>query len=179
MSHQLHQQIGKLIEDAVKAFKGLKIIKDPACCNKEGTNLQHIPMFCKDVKNRKTRYCCVDLLILQDDKIRVIVEIEESDIKPTQVCGKFLTSALSNYYIHDNDGDPKEMAESVAFIQVLDSSKLKDRSVKLDQFYLLEESIQNILPLKNRRIKKYKLFTGTKDDRFDDMIDFIKDELRY
>jgi hypothetical protein len=101
MSHLLHTQIGKLIEEALKDIKGLKIVKDPACCREGETALQQIPLFCKNLKNRKTRYCCVDLLILQDNKIRVIVEIEESDIKPTQVCGKFLTSALSTYYIHD------------------------------------------------------------------------------
>lgn len=178
MSHKLHQQIGKLIEDVVKNFKGLTIFKDPACCGGGEKELQHIPLFCKDVKNRGTRYCCVDMLILQGEKVRIIVEIEESDIKPTQVCGKFLSSALSNYYIHDNDGTPKEMAESVAFIQVLDSSKLKDRSAKLDQFSHLEKSIQDILPLTGSRVKKYELFTGTKDDCFDEMIDFIKDELK-
>ena len=179
MNHHLHQRIGKLIGDALRDnVQALKIVKDKACCA-DSIDKQYIPLFRSEVKKRATRYCCVDLLILQDDKIRIIVEIEESDIKPTQVCGKFLTSALSNYYIHENDGEPKEMAESVAFIQVLDSSKLKDRSVKLEQFDLLEKSIQNILPLNNRRIKRYKLFTGTKDDRFDGMIDFIKDELRY
>jgi len=71
------------------------------------------------------------------------------------------------------------MAESVSFIQVLDSSKLKDKSVKLDQFYLLEESIQSILPLNNRRVNRYKLFTGTNNDQFDELITFIKDDLRY
>ncbi len=173
MSHPLHEKIADLIEKALKDFPDLKIIKDPACCS-EKQNKQHIPLFRSDKKTRETRYCCVDLLILQGDKVRIIVEIEESNIKPTQVLGKFLTAALSNYYIHEKDGDPKEMADSVAFIQVLDSSKLKYGSVKLEQFRNLEKSIQQIIPLKDSRINCYKLFTG---NSFDDMIDFIKTEV--
>jgi hypothetical protein len=178
MSHHLHQRIGKLIGDALKDnAQALKIIKDPACYD-DNVDKQHIPLFHSEDKSRATRYCCVDLLILQDDKIRIIVEIEESDIKPTQVCGKFLTSALSNYYIHEKDGGPKKMADSVAFIQVLDSSKLEDRTAKVKQFNHLEKSIQQIVPLKGSRINRYKLFTGTEKD-LSDMIDFIKAELRY
>jgi hypothetical protein len=177
MNHHLHERIGKLLGDALKdSAQALKIIKDPACCA-DSIDKQHIPLFLSEDKSRATRFCCVDLLILQDDKIRIIVEIEESDIKPTQVCGKFIASALSNYYIHKKEGKPKEMAESVAFIQVLDSSKLKDRTAKLGQFRLLEESIQQVLPLKGRRFNRYKLFAGKSDDSFAEMIKFIKDEL--
>ena len=66
------------------------------------------------------------LLVLKGNKVRLIVEIEESDVKPTQVCGKFLCSALSRYYIHEAEGNtPVEMSANVAFIQVVDTSGLK------------------------------------------------------
>ncbi len=118
-------------------------------------------------------------LDLQKGKIRGIIEIEEADIKPTQVCGKFLTAALSNYYIHKKDGGKVEMANSVFFIQILDSSKLKDRSAKPEQFRNLGESIQGIIPLKDSRSNHYKRFTGKQDDQFDDLITFITTELGY
>jgi hypothetical protein len=69
------------------------------------------------------------------------------------------------------------MADSVFFVQVLDSKKLKEGSVKRKQFLSLEEDIKKIFPLKGSRITHYKLFTGTVDDGFADMIDFIKTEL--
>ncbi|HIJ87328.1 MAG TPA: hypothetical protein HPP97_06520 [Desulfuromonadales bacterium] len=176
MNHSLHKKIGAVIDNALKGHIQIRVIKDPACCT-DSHDKQHIPLFVSEVKNRSTRYCCVDLLILQDDKIRIIIEIEESDIKPTQICGKFLTSALSEYYIHDKDDGSKEMGKSVTFIQVLDTSKLKDRSVKEEQFLELEKSINKILPLKGRPICQYKLFVGKEKSEFNEMLIFIKKEL--
>ncbi len=67
--------------------------------------------------SRATEYCNVDLLLFKDDKIKAIVEIEESNVKPTQISGKLLTSALSKFYIHESNGDkPVGMAENVLFI---------------------------------------------------------------
>lgn len=177
MKHPLHEKIGNLVYASLQDYADLKIVKDPACCRDDGTERQHIPFFRTDQKSRHTRYCCVDMLILQKGKIRGIIEIEEADIKPTQVCGKFLTSALSNFYIHEKDGGILGMAESVFFLQVLDSKKLKVGSVKRKQFISLEKAIQEIVPLKDSRINHYKLFTGSQDDSFDDMIDFIKKEV--
>jgi len=177
MKHPLHEKIGSLIETSLQSLPDLKIVKDPACCRGDETDLQQIPLFRTDMKTRHTRYCCVDMLILQKGKIKGIIEIEEADIKPTQVCGKLLTSALSRFYIHEKVGGTIGMADSVFFVQVLDSKKLKAGSVKRKQFMSLEEDIQKILPLKDGRVTLYKLFTGTSDDGFADMIDFIKAEL--
>ncbi len=177
MKHPLHEKIGSLIDTNLQDYPDLKIVKDPACCHGDGTDRQHIPLFRTDQKSRHARYCCVDMLILQKGKIRGIIEIEEADIKPTQVCGKFLTSALSNFYIHEKADGIVGMADSVFFLQVLDSKKLKGGSVKRKQFISMEKAIQEIVPLKGSRIVHYKLFTGKQDDSFDDLIDFIKKEV--
>jgi len=116
-------------------------------------------MYAQRAKHVQTKYCNVDLLVIQDGKVRVIVEIEESDVKPTQVCGKFLTSALARYYIHETEENPIGMHESVTFIQVVDTSDLKAMSMKPYQWKNLEASIRNILPLKDSNIKEYRLFT--------------------
>ncbi len=177
MKHPLHEKIGSLIDTSFQDYPNLKIVKDPACCRDEETDLQQIPLFRTDKKSRHARYCCVDMLILQKGNIRGIIEIEEADIKPTQVCGKFLTSVLSNFYIHEKDGGIVGMAEAVFFLQVLDSRKLKEGSVKRKQFASLEKAIQEVVPLKGSRIAHYKLFTGDQDDSFEDLIDFIKKEV--
>ena len=156
--HELHVSIGDLIEERLREREDFKLVRDMACM-REGGVKQQIPLFCSEEKSNKTKYCNVDLLVIQDGKIRVIVEIEESDVKPTQICGKFFTSALARYYIHDTEENPIGMHESVTFIQVVDTSDLNALSMKPYQWKNLEASIRNILPLKDSNIREYRLFT--------------------
>lgn len=175
MSHPLHEKIGTILEDiSFPSYSNYSIIKDPAC----GGN-QNIPLFCSKVKSNATEYCNVDLLILKNDKIKVIIEIEETNIKPTQICGKFLTSALSQYFIHRRKKDkPFGMDDSVSFIQIIDTLGLKkDKTSKIDQFENIEKSIHEILPIKNSRIDKYKLFyyDGSSPNlNLNNFLDYIK-----
>lgn len=153
--HPLHKVIGDIVLDS--EFPNCTIIKDPAC----GGN-QNIPLFCSPVKSNQTEFCNVDLLILKDNRIRVIIEIEEADITPTKIFGKFLTSALSSHFIHRTQKDvPIGMGDSVSFIQILDTSELKqDQTAKFDQWENIETSIKSIVPIKNSKINNYKLFFG-------------------
>ncbi len=147
--------VAKLFEDSISS--DCQLIRDEDC---GGT--QHIPLFVSENKSRKTEYCNVDLLVLKKGKIKIIVEIEETKIGPTQICGKFLTSALARYFIHETMKDKLVgMHDSVTFIQILDSSKLKaERTSKFTQGENLERSINNILPVKESNITDYKLFYG-------------------
>ena len=116
-------------------------------------------------RSRGTKFTEVDLLILEENKIKVIIEIEESNVKPIHLFGKFLASAMSKYYIYGNkDVSPIGMAESVFFIQILDTFSLKDESAKYKQWRLIEESIQSIIPVRGRSISKFRLIFGNKDD---------------
>jgi len=158
MEHKLH----KVIADCINRtnLPNCRIIRDPACGGH-----QNIPLFYSNIQSRKTRYSIVDILILKNNKIKVIIEIEESDVTPVRICGKFLTSALSSHFIHESEKNiPIEMDKSATFIQILDSSRLKKGSSKIDQWNYLKESINSILPMKDSRILKYKLLYGkTKD----------------
>ena len=176
MEHPFHKKIGDLINNTV--FPGCKIIKDSAC----GGN-QHIPLFCSKERSRETGYCNVDLLITVDNKIKVIIEIEEANIKPTQICGKFLTSALSKYFIHESENNSLvRMADSVLFIQILDTLKLKiDKTAKTKQWNKIKNSIQSIIPLKESSISQYEIFYGNKEklDKkklIDCISEFLKDK---
>ena len=174
MDHPFHKKIGDLINNIV--FPDCKIVKDPACGGR-----QHIPLFCTKERSRKTEYCNVDLLITVDNKIKVIVEIEEANIKPTQICGKFLTSALSKYFIHKSENNSLvSMADSVLFIQILDTLKLKiDKTAKIKQWEQIKKSTQNIIPLKESSISQYEIFYGNKTN-FDEkkLIDCISGFLK-
>ena len=148
--HPLHLKIGDIFQ---LVFPD-NLIKDTACGGD-----QHIPLFVSADKSRKTEYCNIDLLVLKDNAVKIIVEIEESNIKPTQVTGTFLTAALSKYYIHRKNKNKRlRMAEDVTFIQFVDTKKLKgDRTSKKEQFSNIEESINWILPLKDSKITHYKI----------------------
>ena len=152
----IHKKVGEIFKKVVPANSDFKLLLDKAC----GGN-QRIPLFYTSRKSRHTEYCNVDLLILKHNKIKVIVEIEESNVKPTQICGKFLTSALSCYYIHESEANkPVEKADSVLFIQIVDTSKLvKNKTAKYTQWKALEKSINQILPIKDGKIMSYKLLT--------------------
>jgi len=176
--HPLHKVIGDMIQES--DFPNCTIIKDPAC----GGN-QNIPLFCSLVKSNQTEYCNVDLLILKDNEIRVIVEIEEANITPTKIFGKFLTSALSSYYIHRTQNDvPIGMGNWVSFIQILDMSKLEvDKTAKFNQWEYIENSIQSIVPIKNSKIGDYKIFFGDisnfgEEDKRQEVIQYIRGVLK-
>ena len=155
----MHMAVADLFEESIPSE--CQLIRDEACGGD-----QRIPLFLSKEKSRKTEYCDVDLLVLKDGKIRIIVEIEESHVDPTQVCGKYLTAALARYYIHGTRNDePLEMHDSVTFIQILDSSKLKaDKTSKFVQWENLEHSIRRILPVKGSHITNYRLFFGDESD---------------
>ena len=179
MAHPLHKSVGKCIDS--HKFPNCKIIKDRACGGK-----QNIPLFCSKRKSNETEYCNVDLLILKDNEIRVIIEIEEANTTPIQICGKFFTSALSSYFIHESENNiPIKMGDSVSFIQILDKSQLKVPSAKPEQGENLEKSITKILPIQGSKIRKYKLlygntpdFRGRDSSKCAELISYIKEALK-
>lgn len=154
MPHPLHEVIGDLLAASVPPT--CTLVKDPACRGD-----QCILLFCSDKRSFATEFCNVDLLILCDRKIRVIVEIEEADVTPTQIAGKFLTSALASHFIHDRHGGvaiPK--GDRVCFLQFVDTSGLPVGTSKKEQWRNIERGIQSFLPLGG--ITGYKLFHGDK-----------------
>jgi len=75
MNHPLHITIGKIINEEI--FPKYMILRDRACGGE-----QYIPLFSSEDKLNRTKYCNVDLMIHESNKIRVIIEIEESDVTP-------------------------------------------------------------------------------------------------
>lgn len=146
--HLLHKEIGKKILDRF----GSDALVDPACA--DGTH--RLPLFCSGEKSRESEFCNVDALVMKRGEVKAVVEIEEADIKPTQVCGKILTSALSRFYIYRGTKCP--LSQRMLFVQVVDTSKLKHGSRKEKQFDNLKAAIQGAFPLKNGRMVEYALF---------------------
>jgi hypothetical protein len=142
MNHPLHFAVAEVIQKRL-AGRG-ELIRDVACGGR-----QHLPLFVGPTKGLDTRICDVDLLILIENQVRVIVEIEESGFLPTKICGNFLQSAFSRYFIHGSRSEPVvPYGDHVSFVQVLDSSKcLPKGTQKNTQAEMIEQKICNLLPL--------------------------------
>jgi hypothetical protein len=124
----LHKELGR---KTLEEF-GSNALLDSACG--EGHNL---PLFYSEEKSCETESCNADMLILKDGKVKVVFEITETNVRPTQICGKMLTSALSKYYIYR---DKKYLlASSTMFIQVIFASKLKNKSGRIPNLAILKK----------------------------------------
>ena len=151
MPHPLHERIGELLGSA--ELGSCELVLDPACGGD-----QNIPLFVSEPKSNATEYCNVDVLFIRDGQVRGIIEIEEANILPNQVCGKFLTSALASFYHHRRHGNRPIPIQDTFFVQVVDSSKLKgDKTSKLAQFENIRESIREVLPLSGSGVSSYEL----------------------
>ena len=177
MNHKLHKTIGKIIKENFS--DGFELILDRAC-----GGVHNIPLFSSKKKAWETELCNVDILIIKNGKVKVIFEIEESNVKPTQICGKYLTSALASYFIY-RDSKACGMDKSVLFIQILDTSKLRiDKTKKTKQWENIEKAIKRVVPIEKSRIDKYKLFYGkdsdfgTKGEKRDNLIRYIRRNLK-
>ena len=166
MYHPLHELVGEAVAGA--ELVGYTVLRDTACGGD-----QHLPLFCSELKSFATQFCNVDLVILGPsppgdgyDKVKVVLEIEEANVKPVQVFGKFFSCALSSYFIHEiANNAPVPMADSVLFVQILDTSKLKkDRTAKMEQWRNIERTIQGVIPIKGSPFDHYKLFFGDNRD---------------
>ena len=133
---------------------------------------QRLQFFCRNEKSNPTKYCHVDGVILDNDFVKVIIEIEESDgsnIRPIALCGKLLASALSSHFIDDSGRYP--FAGSVSFVQIV-RTNLKS---KIAQCKNLQQSIRCVLPMKNSSVADYQIFYGENSDfiREDDRKELI------
>jgi len=113
-------------------------------------------VFCTDKKCNSSRYCFVDIAILLNDEVKVVIEIEESDIRPVAICGKLFISALASHFIHESS---RRMADAAHFIQLIDTRKLTDRSSKLAQCEHLMSSFQHLLQAVGKNVT-YHLHYG-------------------
>jgi len=173
--HPLHELIGEHLNSV--DFGNAKKIIDPACRGK-----QNISLFLTQDKSNDNEICNVDFMMLKNNKIKIIIEIEETNNKPTQILGKFLASALAKFYINKKDNDDRfQMADSVCFIQIMDTKPLPEKSKKRKQWTNIEKAINEILPTLKTNIKTYRLFYGSTEgiDKIDlnELTLFIINEL--
>lgn len=160
--HELHLAVGSAFEKITEHLPELKLELDEACDNSTETK-KHLPFFLSDNAHNDTEITNVDLMIVKDNKVKLICEIEESDVKPIRTFGKVFVAIASiscklkdgKKYLVDNDG---------IFIQVLSKTGLKPNTKKIEQGKNIEKAINAILKSNCSWIKEYHLFYGDGDD---------------
>jgi hypothetical protein len=172
--HPLHESIGKALKSVYGGYAKL----DTACLgasSSEGERCR-LPLFLlekdevgKDLTGVKSErvMCNVDAMIYHNNQIKVIIEIEEADNKPTQVLGKYLTTAISTHYIAGENAP--EPLKDVLFIQIIDTSGLSANSHKPNKFDIIDAKIKDIANAINDStgtVSEYQLHSiNGKDDK--------------
>lgn len=110
-NHPLHMAVAGGLRGQLAG--GYDLIGAPEC-----GGLHVLPLFIGPRPGNDTQMCEVDLLVVSSDAVRVIVEIEESSFRPTNICGKFLQSALATHFIHRTRLNAVPYADRVLFVQV-------------------------------------------------------------
>jgi hypothetical protein len=153
IEHKLHQVVGDIV---VRNF-GEKVKLDFACC-KSSDSRKQLPLFSSEDTSRETQLCKVDMLIVSENKVKVVLEIEESGRIPTKICGKFLTTGLAKLY-KPHKGNALLLASPLLFIQVLSSAGIPDKSSIPNQLCNIERAMRKISNVDGRQMY-YLLFVG-------------------
>jgi len=170
-NHPLHKYIAKIVS---AEFKDSKISCDSECyVRKIDKNLNSL---CYEKDREKSEFSQADMIILKDNKIKVIIEIEDSNVTPNQACGKVLAAALARYCFPKRGEAHKGISNSVLFIQVLNKDKMKSKGNKKHQLKLLEKAIDD--KIKFSKIKEYKLYSFSTKDHCHKMIKEIREFLK-
>jgi hypothetical protein len=90
--HELHKVVGDVLRSI--EYPGMHVLLDSAC----GGVGRHIRLYGDEQIGSGSCLVWVDAAIVVNDEIRVLVEIEFSNIRPLYLCGKVFASALCNYY---------------------------------------------------------------------------------
>lgn len=157
--HDLHQAVAKAIEIVSDRIADLEVEFDEAC--EENNKLKkRLPFFLTNEAHNDTEITNVDLMILKGNKVKLVCEIEESDITPTRTFGKIF-SVASAKMSKLKDGTRYNLDQNGVFVQVLSSKKInKDNSKKISQGFNIEKAINELLNSQCSWIKKYYLIYG-------------------
>jgi hypothetical protein len=167
--HMLHKQVAETIFK-VGAKHSYNVIVDTDCIFPNYNGIaQHLPFFISYRPARESEVSNVDIVLIKDEKIKLVCEIEESGYIPTKIFGKLFSTASAKICRLKNSTKHKyyELDDNSVFIQVISTTGLDELSLKEKQGQLIENEINNNLKTINSWIKKYRLIYG-------DVKDFVK-----
>lgn len=153
--HELHFAIGELLKNI--KLPQTQVLLDGACGGH-----RHIRLYGEEPPTGGTCLVWVDAAIVLAGEIRIVLEIEESNIRPLNFCGKFLATALSHY--HNGPYGRFPIASEVLFIQIFEKRQNSEGWSKYKQCLYLEREIKERILTGQTRIKDYSFHYGTVEE---------------
>jgi len=150
----------------------LKVVLDPACSGSTDEQ-QRIPLFMDEPKSWENQICNVDAIVIEVNRVHTIIEIEETSILPTKICGKFLTSALAEFYEHKNNAR-RCILSNTKFIQVVSDKSLKSATKKRKQAEIIKKKIREMLPNFTTISEYYIFWASDLDEACSQIINVIQ-----
>jgi hypothetical protein len=155
MENDLHKVVAGWLTGFFAKRPNFTLLFAPEC-----TGSQRLPLFSTPHKSRETNYCWVDAVVLENETVRAVIEVEQCGIpKPSTLGGKILPIAASRYLGLPAGCIP--LHSELAFIEIVNSERVPDRSKKLLQYTNFEASIRELLPL--GCVYEYSLLSGKPD----------------
>ncbi len=160
ITHQLHVRVGDIFTDFEARKKAKFELYLDSACDKHNKH-PNIPFFIGNELTNETEITNVDILLLQNGKVRAICEIEESNVKPNNILGKLTSVAIADRarVILNGKTDEIEVGNNVVFIHILSTKKIDDdKSRKPGQWKNIEAKVKSKCPFFN--ISEYHLIYG-------------------
>ena len=148
MAYQTRENIHKTLAVVVGSFfhnpPSSHVIFAPECGGGH-----RILFFSSETRSRATNYCWPDLVIIQKNEARIIVEVEQSGIvSPAKIGSKLLPVLLSSCLRNEDiDSGTIPISRGATLIQVVNTELLKPATRKLRQYENLEADIRRLLPI--------------------------------
>jgi hypothetical protein len=153
---EFHQAVGDILLSIGQS--GVQVLLDSACGGTRGA----IEFYWDGPPCPSTRLVQPDAILIRGGEIRVVVEIEYSDLRPLYLCGKILATAISRYARYDKRLFP--ISDSLLFLQVFIKLTEDEEWSKFQQFRYLEAAITQGLQKCRDGQLKYSLHYGTTDE---------------
>jgi hypothetical protein len=155
MENDLHRVVAGWLTGFFAQRPDFTLLLAPEC-----TGSQRLPLFSTPHKCRETNFCWVDAVLLENETVRAVIEVEQCGIpKPSTLGGKILPIGMSRYLGLPAGCVP--LHPELAFIEIVNSERVPDKSKKLLQYANFETSIRELLPL--GRVHEYWLLFGKPD----------------
>jgi hypothetical protein len=155
--YEIHKAVGNILLELRDSITGLEVMLDTTC---GGSHT--VPLYGLDSGDGSDHLVEVDAAIILGNEIKVVVEIDKSDLRPVALCGKVLGTAISTHYRLGNT--VIGLSESMLFIQVLEKSAANLDTPKARQCKYLEREIGRFLSAANNRVKKYSFHYGMPEE---------------
>lgn len=168
-THPLHIAVADALEKVIGNYS--LVIKKDEATSSSGVK-QQLPFFLKSKSQRESMVSKVDVLILKNNKVKLVCEIEESGFSPTKIFGKVFSTASATQcrLVNKSKHDTYDLDDNAIFLQVLSLAKMNAslrnpaNSKKIEQCENIGNEINTMLSSCETWIKQYHLIVRDVDD---------------